>query len=512
MNYSNNFERGILFTDQYELTMAQLYFENGVHETPVQFDHFYRRNPDYGKGKAGFCIYAGLETFVNWLFNTKFSNKEVELLKSQRSSDNKRIFSDEFLKYLKNNWSMDQVSLDAVEEGKIAHPNTPLTVVRAPLFIAQIIETALLNIINYQTLIATKACRIKQVCKNGQLIEFGTRRGHAEGSIQGARAALIGGADFTSQVGISHKIGIAPKGTHIHSMIQFFITTGMSELDAFRKYSNLYPDNTILLVDTIDTLNSGLPNAIKVFEEMKKAGHSPTGIRLDSGDLASLSVESSKMLDNAGFKDCVIVLSNELDEFTITDIHNQIKDKCEEKKCDADRIINRLAYGVGTNLITSAGSPSLSGVYKLSAVKKSGKWKASTKISDSSGKTTIGGRKHLYRLFDKNNFSIADLLSLQKVGAEQNTTNLYSYNEGNKKIELNYHSSQSLHKKIIKDGKLMYRFNSLDKTRELRDSDLSKLDNKYKEIYKPAEYPLLVTSELLELQNQIKTEMKKGNS
>ncbi|RPI25340.1 MAG: nicotinate phosphoribosyltransferase, partial [Chloroflexota bacterium] len=261
---------GILFTDQYQLTMAQLYFRMGFQEKQVQFDHFFRSYPDYGMHKAGYCISAGLEWLLDWMETAHFRPEDIEFLRGQKGRTGRPVFADDFLEWLLANGSFEGLSMRAIPEGRVVHPNTPLTVVQGPLAMAQILETALLNQLNYQTLIATKAARIREIGRGQIMLEFGLRRGQGKGANAGARAALIGGADFTSNVGVSEVMGIPPKGTHAHSMVQLFITLGMGELEAFRAYADLYPDDCSLLVDTIDTLESGVPNAIRVFEELRR--------------------------------------------------------------------------------------------------------------------------------------------------------------------------------------------------------------------------------------------------
>ena len=292
---------GILFTDEYQLTMAQVYYRAGLHERQAQFEHFFRDYPDYGAHQAGYCISAGLEWLLDWMQNARFRDTDIEYLRSQRGRSGQRIFDDDFLGWLRDNGNFDRISLRAIPEGRVVHPNVPLTTVQGPLAMAQILETSLLNHINYQTLIATKAARIHESGRGRMLLEFGLRRGQGKGANAGARAALIGGADYTSNVGVSHVTGYAPKGTHAHSMVQVFMSLGMGELAAFRAYADVYPDECLLLVDTIDTLQSGVPNAITVFEELRRKGHEPMGVRLDSGDLAYLSIQVAKMLDAAGF-------------------------------------------------------------------------------------------------------------------------------------------------------------------------------------------------------------------
>ena len=374
---------GILFTDMYQLTMAQLYYRMGFHEIPVQFDHYFRSYPDYGNHKAGYCVNAGLEWLLNWMEEAKFRQQDLDFLRGQKSRTGTAIFADDFLDWLGEQGNFSSLSMLAIPEGRVVHPNTPLTVVQGPLAMAQILETSLLNHLNYQTLIATKAARIREIGQGQVMLEFGLRRAHEKGGNAGTRAALIGGADFSSNVGISAVLGYPPKGTHAHSMVQLFISLGMSELDAFRAYADIYPDDCMLLVDTVDTLESGIPNAIRVFEELRKKGHQPVGVRLDSGDLAYLSIQAAHMLDQAGFDQASIVLSNNLDELIIWQIITQIRQEAPRYGVDPEKLIHRLVYGVGTRLITSWGEPALGGVYKLVAVYHQDTWLPAIKISES---------------------------------------------------------------------------------------------------------------------------------
>jgi nicotinate phosphoribosyltransferase len=305
--YNRTLAEGILFTDMYELTMAQLYFRAGIHERQGLFEHFFRSYPDYGQHKAGYCINAGLEGFVDWAQAACFGDAEIDYLRSQTNRTGQPVFAEDFLAWLRGNGCFDGITLSAIPEGRVVHPEVPLTVVQGPLAMAQILETALLNKINYQTLIATKAARIRESGRCQPLLEFGMRRAQDLGANAGMRAALIGGADFSSNVGESAVLGFSPKGTQAHSMIQAFVAMGEGELGAFRAYADLYPDDCLLLVDTIHTLESGVPNAIKVFEELKRKGHKPVGIRLDSGDLAYLTIQAAQMLNEAGFPDTQIV-------------------------------------------------------------------------------------------------------------------------------------------------------------------------------------------------------------
>jgi len=396
---------GILFTDQYQLTMAQLYWKRGLHQLAVQFDYFFRRYPDYGEHRAGYAVFAGLGSLLDWMDGLAFTEDDIAVLRAQGR------FDEGFLTWLASAGGFAQLDVCAVPEGRVVHANAPALTVTGPMAMAQIIETSLLNHLNYQTLIATKASRVDQAARGNTVIEFGLRRGPGFGANAGGRAALIGGADFTSNVGLSVRLGTEPKGTHAHSMVQLFITMGEGELGAFRAYAELYPDECTLLVDTIDTLASGVPNAITVFEELRALGHEPAGIRLDSGDLAYLAVRAAAMLDGAGFPDVKIVLSSDLDELAIWQILTQVEAEAPRYGIDLEGVLSRLVYGVGTRLITSHGAPALDGVYKLVAVESDG-WKPAIKLSDTPEKTAIPGRKRVWRLYDERGMATADVVSL----------------------------------------------------------------------------------------------------
>jgi nicotinate phosphoribosyltransferase len=403
---------GILYTDQYQLTMAQLYYRYGIHEYRAQFDHFFRTYPDYGLHQAGYCIAAGLEWLLNWIDQARFGPEELDALRAQTGSQGTPLFQSDFLDWLGTQEPFSQLTINAIPEGRVVHPNVPLTIVRGPLAMAQILETSLLNHINYQTLIATKACRISQSGRGQLMLEFGMRRAQEKGALAGARGALIGGADFSSNVGISHVLGYPAKGTHAHSMVQAFMALGEGELGAFQAYADVYPDDCLLLVDTINTLESGIPNAIKVFEQLRRDGHEPVGIRLDSGDLAHLSIAARKMLDQAGFEKTSIVLSNQLDELVIWQILTQIEQEAPRSGIEADAVINSLVFGVGTNLITSLGQPALDGVYKLVAIEDQQSWRPAIKISETPAKTVNPGHKRAWRIYDQTGKATADLLTL----------------------------------------------------------------------------------------------------
>jgi nicotinate phosphoribosyltransferase len=393
--------------------MAQLYYRMGLHELEVQFDHYFRRNPDYDQHQAGYCVNAGLDWLLDWMQETHFRPVDLEYMRSHRTSTGERLFADDFLDYLGKHGNFDGISLTAIPEGRVVHPNTPLTVVRGPLAMAQILETSLLNRLNFQTLIATKAARMADASRGGTILEFGLRRGQDEGAIAGTRAALIGGAAFTSNAGVSHVMGLPPRGTHAHSLVQLSMALGHGELGAFRAYADLYPNDCLLLVDTVDTLQSGVPNAIIVFEELRRKGYKPVGIRLDSGDLAYLSIQAARQLNDAGFEDASIVLSSDLDELVIWQIITQIGEEAPRYGVEPDHLIKRLVYGVGTRLITSWGEPALGGVYKLVAVKDNGEWSSAIKISETPSKITNPGSKRVWRIYDRRQKAVADLVALE---------------------------------------------------------------------------------------------------
>jgi len=498
--FSQKITEGMLFTDQYQLAMAQLYFRLSLHEKRVQFDHFFRNYPDYGSHKAGYCINAGLEWLIDWMHNSHITDEDIKLLRSQKSMTGKHIFAEDFLSWLRLNGDFHGISLSAIPEGRVVHPDESLTVIQGPLAIAQILETVLLNQLNFQTLIATKACRIRQVCGSQLLMEFGARRAQDRGANAGARAALIGGADFTSNVGISHVLGFSPKGTHAHSMVQLFLALGMSELDAFEAFADLYPDDCILLVDTINSLESGIPNAIKVFEGLKKKGHRPLGIRLDSGDLAYLSIQAVKMLNEAGFPDVKIVLSNELDEMNIWQILTQIAEEATKHGIEPDQLISRLAYGVGTRLITSAGSSALGGVYKLVAVFNKGKWIPVVKISESLEKIPNPGSKKVWRLYDRRQNSNADLISIAYEDPKKmkRIVLCHPWDQSKRRIldskDISY--IEQLLVEVLREGRLTYSFPSVDEIRKLRQTDIEKLDTGVKRLINPHNYHVSITQKL----------------
>lgn len=498
---------GILFTDEYQLTMAQLYFRLGLHEYHAQFDHFFRSYPDYGRHQAGYCINAGLEWLLDWMQDARFRDEDIEYLRQQKSSSGKRVFEDDFLNWLRKNGNFAGISMRAIPEGRVIHPNVPVTVIEGPMAMAQILETPLLNHLNYQILIATKASRIHRAGRGQLVLEFGARRAQGKAALAGARAALIGGADFTSNTGISHVLGYPPKGTHAHSMIQMFMALGEGELGAFRAYADLYPDDCLLLVDTINTLESGVPNAIKVFEELRRKGYEPVGIRLDSGDLAHLSVQAARMMDDAGFPNTKIVLSNEIDELVLLQVLFQIQEEAPRYNVDADKLIKRLVYGVGTRLITSSGDSALDGVYKLVSVRNGKDWTPAIKISENPEKVPNPGQKCAWRLYDQRNLAIADLLTLEDENPHEGDS-LFLHHPSehmtHRTLPRNRISKiESLLVDVLVEGKLVYDLPTIETMRQVREADLNCLDSGVQRIINPHIYHVSLSGKLWDLKQKL---------
>jgi nicotinate phosphoribosyltransferase len=505
---------GILFNDEYQFTMAQLFYRMGLHEKQVQFDHYFRTYPDYTLHKAGYCINAGLEWLLDWMQQTRVREEDIAYLRSQTDRAGRRLFQDDFLGWLQRTGPSPfaPLTMRAIPEGRVVHPNAPLTVIQGPLALAQLLETPLLNQLNYQILIATKAARIRESGRGRLLLEFGMRRGHERGVNAGARAALIGGADFSSNIGISHVLGFAPKGTHGHSMVQVFIALGMSELDAFRAYAEVYPNECLLLVDTIDTLNSGIPNAIKVFEELRQKGCKPVGIRLDSGDLAHLSIQAALMLDEAGFPDVSIVLSNDLDELVIWQIITQISEEAPRYGLDTDHLIGRLVYGVGTRLITSMGESALGGVYKLVAVYHQGQWAPAIKISESPNKTPNPGHKRVWRLYDRRGKATADLLTLDdEEPAQMSQIVLRHPSDHTKYRSLKRSEVTEIEPLLVeawREGQVVCDLPSIAELRHRRETDIARLDHGVLRLMNPHLYHVSLSPKLWDLKERLIASMR----
>lgn len=373
-----------LLTDYYQLTMMGGYWKTSRNDLVACFNYTFRELPPHN----GFAIAAGLEQLLDLIEGLRFTEQDLAYLESLQT------FDPEFLDYLRD--FRPTCNIDAIPEGTVVFPHEPLIQVEGPLIEAQLLETAVLNTLNYQTLIATKTARIRLACGEDNLAEFGLRRAHGpDGGLSGSRAAYIGGADSTSNMLAGKIFGIPVRGTQAHSWIMSF----PSELEAFRAYAACY-DDPILLVDTYDTLTSGLPNALQVFKELRESGRAVRpAIRLDSGDLARLSKAARRMFSEAGFEDLLIVASNELDEDLIADLKRQ------------GAPIN--SWGVGTHLITASDHPALGGVYKLVAVHEGdGKWEPRIKLSSNPAKMTDPGRKRVVRYYDDKNRPLADIIRL----------------------------------------------------------------------------------------------------
>lgn len=471
-----------LLTDLYELTMMQGYFKEKDANETVIFDMFYRTNP-HGNG---FAICAGLEQAIEYIKGLHFDESDIEYLRSLH------LFDEDFLEYLSTFRFTGDIY--AIPEGTVVFPRESLIKVIAPIMQAQLVETALLTIINHQSLIATKTERIVHAAKGDGVMEFGLRRAQgADAGTYGARAAMIAGCIGTSNVLCGKMFDVPVKGTHAHSWIMSF----PDELTAFRTYAKLYPSACILLVDTYDTLKSGVPNAIKVFKEMREAGIPLTfyGIRLDSGDLAYLSKKAKKMLDAAGFPDAVISASNDLDEYLIDSLKVQ------------GATIN--SWGVGTNLITAKDCPSFGGVYKLAAVrdKNTGEFIPKIKLSENAEKITNPGNKTIYRIYDKENGKIiADLICL--VGEKFDTNNsllLFDPQETWKKTLLapGTYTMRELLVPIFLNGECVYESPKVMDIQKYCKQELDTLWDESKRLVNPHTVHVDLSNELWQMKKQL---------
>lgn len=470
-----------MLTDFYELTMMQGFLQSGRANKISVFDLYYRKNPF----DNGYAIFAGLEQVLDYVLNIKFTDDDINFLRSQN------CFSDEFLSYLRDFKFTGDIF--AMREGSIAFPNEPLLTVKAPIIQAQFLESALLNIINHQTLIATKASRIKQVTDGDIIFEFGLRRAQApDASIFGARASFIGGFDATSNVLAGKLFEIPVSGTHSHSWVMSFD----SELEAFYEYARKYPDNCILLVDTFNTLKSGVPNAIKVFKDLIGSGvHlKKFGVRLDSGDFAYLTKVIRKMLDDAGFYNAIIVVSNDLDENIIESLKQQ------GAKIDA--------WGIGTKLITADKNPALGGVYKLVAMEdENGELLPKIKISDNPEKISTPCFKQIFRIYDSKYRKIkADLIGLRDENfPEANDLTIFDPNAPWKKMHLEkntYHIEKML-LPVIQNGQRVYDGPKLCEIKNYCAQQVDSLWSEYKRLVNPQIMPVDLSDKLLAIKHSL---------
>lgn len=468
-----------MLTDFYEMTMANGYLETGMGDEIAYFDMFFRRIPDNG----GFVLLAGLEQVVEYLNNLNFTEEDIAYLESRK------CFSQRFLEYLRDfSFSCD---VWAIPEGTPVFPGEPLVTVRGPLMQAQFVETMILLIVNHQSLVATKANRIVRAAQERPVMEFGTRRAHgASAAVMGARAAYIGGCAGTACTISDRDYGIPALGTMAHSWVQMFD----SEYEAFKEYTRLYPDNATLLVDTYNVLKSGVPNAIKVFRELKPKS---MGIRIDSGDMTYLTKQARKMLDDAGLEDCSIVVSNALDEYLIQDI-------IHEGAC-----IDSL--GVGERLITAKSEPVFGGVYKLSAVEKNGQLIPKIKISENVEKITNPGFKTLYRLYDKDTHrAIADVITIDgEIIDEDSAYEIFDPQAvWKKKVVTNFYA-ENLRKQIFKEGKLVYDLPTIHEIRERGRQQVSQLWDEMLRFENPQTYYVDLSKKLWTLKHEMIRELNK---
>ncbi|MGA3085691.1 MAG: nicotinate phosphoribosyltransferase [Thermodesulfobacteriota bacterium] len=465
-----------LLTDMYELTMVGGYLVNGKENQRANFDYFFRKIPDEG----GYCIAAGLEQVVDYIKNIHFISEDLSYLK------NLEIFPKEVLRYLKKfRFTGD---LFAVPEGTVVFPYEPIIRVTAPLPEAQFIESALLNMMNFQTLIATKASRVCMAAEGDPVIEFGLRRAHGpDAAIGAARAAFIGGAQGTSNILAGKLFDLPVRGTVAHSWIESF----PSELEAFRAYCRVYPKDCLLLVDTYDTLKSGIPNAIKIGKELKAQGKGKLkGIRLDSGDLSYLSQEARKMLDREGFNEAKIFASSDLDEWIIESIKKQ-----------GGRIDS---WGVGTKLATAYSTPALGGVYKLTAIEENGRMQPKIKRSDNPEKITNPGLKKVVRFFDDLGLMRGDVIFLEEEKLETKPLQVYhpTTPQVSKVIPLKF-SRQELLIPIFRGGRLVYLKPSLKKIQEHSRQNLKQLGSEFKRFKNPRIYPVRLSKQLMKIKRDL---------
>ena len=413
-----------MMTDLYQLTMLYGYHKQGMSNRRAVFYMFYR--PAEG---LNYAVAAGMAQLRDYINDLHFEDEDIDYLRSLR------LFDEDFLASLRDFRFTGDIS--AVREGDFIFPGEPIVRVDAPLYQAQLIETALLTIVGHQTLIATKANRVVRAAQGDAVMEIGLRRAQGpDAGVLGARAAVIGGCGSTSNVLAGQLFGMPVSGTHAHSWVMSFD----SEIDAFRAYANCFPEKTLLLVDTYDTLRSGVPNAIRVFREQREKGYEPLGIRLDSGDLAYLSRKARQMLDEAGFPNAKICVSNDLDEYLIRDL------KLQGARIDL--------WGVGTRLITSAGRAALGGVYKLCALEKDGQLQPKIKLSDTLEKITLPGKQEIWRLYGPEGMAVADLIALE--GEDIDFTaplTIFDPQETWKKMTLEHYSVKKLLQPLFIEGR-----------------------------------------------------------
>ena len=475
-----------LTMDFYELTMAQVYFSTGRKDQIVTFDMFYRRNPDNG----GFAIFAGLEQLIGYIQNLCFTDEDIDFLRKQGK------FTEEFLDYLRH--FIFTGDIYALPEGTPVFPNEPLLRIRAKIVEAQIIETALLLAINHQTLIATKANRVVRAAKGRVIMEFGARRAHNfDAANFGARAAYIGGVQATATTSAGRDYGIPVTGTMAHSFVQSFD----SEYEAFLTYAKIFPDSCTVLIDTYDTLKSGLKNAIRVAKEyLIPNGHRLVGVRIDSGDIAYLSKKIREELDANGLEDCKIVASNSFDEYLIKSII--------EQGAQID------SFGVGENLICSKSTPVFGGVYKLGSVYENGEYVPKIKVSENVEKLTNPGFKDLYRIYDKESGkALGDVMTLhgEEINEDMDVTIYHPSNAWKyKTFEKGTFTLREMLIPVFVDGKLVYDCPTIEEIRAYSKEQLSTLWDEIFRFEYPQEYYVDLSKKLLDLKLSMLENIKKS--
>ena len=465
-----------MMTDLYELTMMNGYWRYGMAQNTAVFDLFYRKQGD----ETAHAVVAGLEQAIEYVRDLHFSAEDIEYLRSLNT------FDEGFLELLRDfHFTGD---IDAMPEGTIVFPTGPIVRVCAPMMEAQLVETALLNIINHQTLIATKASRVVQAAQGDGVLEFGLRRAQGpDAGIYGARASIIGGCVATSNVLTGQMYDIPVRGTHAHSWVMSF----PSELDAFRAYAEIFPRDCLLLVDTYDTLKSGVPNAITTFKELRERGFEPSGIRLDSGDLAYLSRTARRMLDEAGFPKARIFASGDLDEEVIWDL------KAQGAAIDV--------WGVGTRMITSQNNPALGGVYKLSAEEVDGALVPRIKISENPAKITNPGKKKVLRIYSREDrHALADLIALDdEVYDEQQPLTIFDPENTWKRMTLTDYTLRPLLVPIFRDGMQVYESPDLHRIAAYAKEELDTFWSEYKRLHRPQRYKVDLSQSLYDLKQEL---------
>lgn len=472
-----------MMTDLYQLTMMYGYFKHGMAGNEGVFDVFFRP-----KSNITYAIAAGLQSVIDYINNLHFGPEDLAYL---RSLD---LFDEPFLAYLSELRFTGEIY--AVPEGTVVFPYEPLVRVRAPILQAQLIETALLTFVNHQTLIATKASRVCYAAGGGAVLEFGLRRAQgADAGIYGARAAVIGGCSSTSNVLAGEMFGIGVSGTHAHSWVMSF----PDELSAFRAYADTFPKACLLLVDTYDTLRSGVPNAITVFRELRERGCEPMGIRLDSGDLAYLSKRARVMLDEAGFPQAKICASSDLDENVIRDLKMQ--------GCRID------TWGVGTRLITSEDNPALGGVYKMAAEVVDGRMVPKIKLSDNPAKVTNPGYKKLFRLYGPDGMAIADLIALEEETLDETKPlRIFDPEHSYKNMLVEQFTARELLVPVFREGRQVYTSPSVAEIRAYARRELDTMWDEYRRLMQPHIYKVDLSDRLYDLKKRLIREHTGGRA